>query len=100
MDWYTELDEDVAEAAFPSDLRLNRVPTSKSIIGMLVDGELDVVLHPDIIKPLREKDPRVGRLFPNYKADEAGYFKKTCIYPIMHVIGINRRSSIDTRGSR
>jgi 4,5-dihydroxyphthalate decarboxylase len=90
MDWYTELDEDVAEAAFPSDLRLNRVPPSKSIIGMLVDGELDAVLHPDIIKPLREKDPRVGRLFPNYKADEAAYFKKTGIYPIMHVIGIKQ----------
>jgi 4,5-dihydroxyphthalate decarboxylase len=90
MDWYTELDEDVAEAAFPSDLRLNRVPPSKSIIGMLVNGELDAVLHPDIIKPLREKDPRVGRLFPNYKADEAAYFKKTGIYPIMHVIGIKQ----------
>ena len=57
---------------------------------MLVDGELDAVLHPDIIKPLREKDPRVGRLFPNYKADEAAYFKKTGIYPIMHVIGIKQ----------
>jgi 4,5-dihydroxyphthalate decarboxylase len=90
MDWYTELDEDVAEAAFPSDLRLNRVPPSKSIIGMLLDGELDAVLHPDIIKPLREKDPRVGRLFPNYKADEAAYFKKSGIYPIMHVIGIKQ----------
>jgi 4,5-dihydroxyphthalate decarboxylase len=46
------------------------------------------VLHPDIIKPLRQKDPRVGRLFANYKAEEAAYFKKTGIYPIMHVIGI------------
>ncbi|MFZ3353305.1 MAG: hypothetical protein WA268_20835 [Xanthobacteraceae bacterium] len=90
MDWYTELDEDVAEAAFPKDLRLQRVPQSKSIIGMLLDGELDAILHPDIIKPLREKDPRVGRLFPNYKADEAAYFKKTGIYPIMHVIGIKQ----------
>ena len=48
------------------------------------------MLHPDIIKPLREKDPRIGRLFPNYKADEAAYFKKTGIYPIMHVIGIKQ----------
>jgi len=90
IDWYTELDEDIAEASFPSDLRLSRVPPAKSIVGMLVDGELDAVLHPDLIKPLREKDARVGRLFPNYKADEAAYFKKTGIYPIMHVIGIRQ----------
>src|SRR6185312_2935553 len=43
MDWYTELDEDIAEAAFPKDLRLSRVPPSKSIIGMLLDGELDAI---------------------------------------------------------
>jgi 4,5-dihydroxyphthalate decarboxylase len=90
INWFTELDEDIAEASFPSDLKLSPVPPSKSIVGMLVDGELDAVLHPDLIKPLREKDPRVGRLFPNYKADEAAYFKKTGIYPIMHVIGIKK----------
>ena len=90
MEWYTELDEDIAEAALPGDLKISRVPPSKSIIGMLLDGELDAVLHPDIIKPLREKDPRVGRLFPNYKADEAAYFEKTGIYPIMHVVGIKK----------
>src|ERR1700704_615289 len=53
MEWYTELDEDIAEAAFPKDLKLSRVPPSKSIVGMLQEGELDAVLHPDIIKPLR-----------------------------------------------
>jgi len=66
------------------------VPPSKSIIGMLLDGEIDAVLHPDLIKPMREKDPRVGRLWPNYKAEEMTYYKKTGIYPIMHVVGIKQ----------
>jgi len=90
IEWYSELDEDIAEASFPKDIKLSRVPPSKSIVGMLVDGELDALLHPDLIDPLREKDPRVGRLFPDYKADEAAYFKKTGIYPIMHVIALRR----------
>ena len=90
IDWYTELDEDIAEASFPKDLRLSKVPPSKSIVGMLVEGELDAVLHPDIIKPLREKDPRVGRLFPDHKADEAAWFAKTGIFPIMHVLGLRQ----------
>jgi 4,5-dihydroxyphthalate decarboxylase len=90
IEWFTELDEDISEAALPSDLKITRVPPSKSIIGMLVDGEIDALLHPDLIKPLRDKDARVGRLFSNYKDEEAAYFKKTGIYPIMHVVGIKQ----------
>jgi 4,5-dihydroxyphthalate decarboxylase len=90
IDWYAEMAEDVPEASFPKDLRLTRLPPSQSIVDMLVDGELDAVLHADLIKPVREKDPRVGRLFPNYKAEEAAYFKKTGIYPIMHVVGLKK----------
>jgi 4,5-dihydroxyphthalate decarboxylase len=90
IEWLTELDEDISEAKLPPDIKLSLVPPSKSILGMLVDGELDAVLHPDLIKPLRDKDPRVARLFPNYKDEEAAYFKKTGIYPIMHVVGIKQ----------
>jgi len=32
--------------------------------------------------------PGVGRLFPDYRAAEQAYFRKTKIFPIMHVIGI------------
>ena len=31
---------------------------------------LDAVLRPDLIKSLVAKDPRVGQLFPDFKADE------------------------------
>ena len=44
----------------------------------------------NIAENIDVKDPRVARLFPNYKADEAAYFKKTGIYPIMHVVGIKK----------
>jgi 4,5-dihydroxyphthalate decarboxylase len=89
IDWYTELDEDIAQVSLDG-VRITQVPKGKSIVGMLLDGELDAVLHPDLIKPLRDKDPRVGRLFPNYKADEAAWFAKTGIFPIMHVLGLRQ----------
>ena len=89
MEWFTELDEDV-DFTPPDGLKLSRVPPSKSIIQMLLDGELDALLHSDIIEPLRDKDPRVGRLFPDYKEEEAAYFRKTGIFPIMHVVAIRR----------
>jgi 4,5-dihydroxyphthalate decarboxylase len=89
IEWFTELDEDIAQVKLDG-VRITQVPKGKTIVGMLANGELDAVLHPDLIKPLRDKDPRVGRLFPDYKADEAAWFKKTGIFPIMHVLGLRQ----------
>ncbi len=89
IDWSVELDEDV-DAAAPDGVRITRVPKGRTIVEMLVAGELDAVLHPDLIKPLRDRDPRVGRLFPDYKIEEAAWFRKTGIFPIMHVLGLRQ----------
>ena len=61
---------------------------------MLAEGELDAVFHSDLIKPFVARDPRVARLFPDHKAEEMAYFKRTGIFPIMHVLGI-RKSLVD-----
>ena len=55
---------------------------------MLAEGEIDALLHPDLIKPFVDGDPRVGRLFPDHKHEEIAYFRKTGIFPIMHVMGL------------
>jgi 4,5-dihydroxyphthalate decarboxylase len=89
IDWYSELDEDV-DFTPPSDLRLTKLPPNASAEDMLAEGELDALLHPDLIDPMARSDPRVGRLFPNFKAEEIRYFRKTGIFPIMHVLGIKR----------
>jgi 4,5-dihydroxyphthalate decarboxylase len=89
IEWFAELDEDVAFTP-PAGLKLTRLPDNKSVEKMLAEGELDAVIHPDIIDPILEKDPRVGRLFPDYKAEEQRYYAKTGIFPIMHVLGIKQ----------
>ncbi len=89
IEWFAELDEDIAFDP-PADLKLQRLEDSKSVEKMLADGELDALLHPDIIEPIVNKDPRVGRLFPNYKAEEVRYYQKTDIFPIMHFMGLKR----------
>ncbi len=89
IDWYAELDESI-EFTAPADLKLTRLPHDKSVETMLAEGELDAVLHPDIIDPILQGDPRVGRLFPNYKQEEIAFYKKTGIFPIMHVMGIRQ----------
>lgn len=85
--WVAELDEDV-DFTPPPGLKLTRTPPGKNVETMLAEGEVDAVLHPDIIDPFLAGDPRVGRLFPDYPAVEREYFARTGIFPIMHVTAI------------
>lgn len=87
--WFSEINNDV-DVALPKDLQLTELPDEKSVETMLADGELDAVLHSDLIKPFVAKDPRVARLFPDPKAEEIAYYRKTGIFPIMHVLGLRQ----------
>jgi 4,5-dihydroxyphthalate decarboxylase len=89
IDWYAELDEDV-EFTPPADLRLTHLRDDQMLEEMLVSGELDAVLHTDLIAPYISGNPAVARLFDDYKAEEMAYYRKTGIFPIMHVVGIKR----------
>ena len=89
IDWFAELENDVA-VKLPADLKLTRLPDDKSVETMLAEGELDAVLHSDLIKPFLAKDTRVARLFPDHKKEETAYFQKTGIFPIMHVLGLRQ----------
>lgn len=87
IEWFAELDEDI-DFTPPPDLKLTRLGPSDSIEDMLVRGDLDAVIHSDVIMPILNRDPRVGRLFPDYKKEEEKYYGKTGIFPIMHVMAI------------
>ena len=86
-EWFSEIDEDV-EFTPPPGLKLTRLPDDKFVEKMLVSGELDAVLHPDLIDPILDKNPNVARLFADHKNEEIAYYKKTQIFPIMHVMGL------------
>jgi 4,5-dihydroxyphthalate decarboxylase len=89
IEWLSELDEDV-DFSPPPGLHITQVSQDKSLEDMLVDGEIDALLSPDLIRPLTAGDKRVGRLFPNYKEEEIAFYRKTGIFPIMHVVGIKQ----------
>ena len=52
--WFKQDDEEVEWSA-PADLRLERIASGKHVEQMLVDGELDALVHPELIKPILEK---------------------------------------------
>src|SRR5207244_1446226 len=65
----------------PKDVRITPVP-DKTLAQMLASGELDAAIS--------ARDPGGARLFPDYLQLEEAYFRKTRIYPIMHVVVLRR----------
>ena len=87
--WFKQ-DEEEVDWTPPADLDIQRIPAGKSVETMLVEGELDALIHPEIIQPILDKDHRVSRLFPNYRDLEIDYYKRTGIFPIMHTTAIKQ----------
>src|SRR4030095_7582402 len=74
--WFKEVEEKIPWQP-PPGLSIQKVPTGKNIVDMLLAGELDAVIDPEVIAPIVTKDPRVRRLFPDYRDLEIDYFKRT-----------------------
>lgn len=72
------------ELKLPAGVRLRPVP-ARSLNDMLLEGDIDAALS---ARPPRGFRNGIRRLFPDYEAVEEAYFKKTGIFPIMHVIVI------------
>jgi 4,5-dihydroxyphthalate decarboxylase len=77
------------------NVNIEAIPAGKSLAGMLAAGELDAVFTarpPSCFLQAGGAKERVVRLFPDYRAVEQAYYRKTGIYPLMHAVGI--RSSL------
>jgi 4,5-dihydroxyphthalate decarboxylase len=89
IQWFKQDDEEV-DWTPPRNLNIQRIAPGKGIEKMLVDGEIDALIHPELIQPILDKDKRVTRLFPNYRELEVDYYKRTGIFPIMHTTAIKQ----------
>jgi 4,5-dihydroxyphthalate decarboxylase len=73
--------------ARPIDIALNE--TGKPLGDLLAAGELDAVLGA-LVPDSFGTHPDVVRLFADFHATEKDYYKRTHIFPIMHLIAIQR----------
>ena len=89
IEWVSEFEE-LLDFTPPPGMKITRLNDGQSVEKMLAAGEIDAMMHPDRIAPIRKKDPRVGQLFPNFKDDEIAYFRKTGLFPIMHLMAIRQ----------
>ena len=82
-------DERTPLAPIPG-LDLKPIPDDKTLSGMLEAGELDAMFSARPPSCFLRKAPHIGRLFPDFRAAEKAYYKKTGLFPIMHLIGVRK----------
>ena len=68
---------------------VNIVPNTsgKSLSDQLASGDIHAIIGSNLPRTLN-RHPDVVRLFPDYRAREQDYFRRTRIFPIMHLIVI------------
>lgn len=74
----------------PPDVRIEQAPAGATLNQMLADGDIDGFVGPRWPRCFDEGHPDVGRLFADSIAAAADHFKRTGIFPIMHVLGVRR----------
>ncbi len=75
--------------ATPDSIRITPIGPEQTLSRMLADGELDAIASASTPSSFRAS-PDVVRLFPDFVSVEQDYFRRTRIFPIMHVVVIRR----------
>lgn len=75
--------------SLPEGVKVIAISARQNLAQMLADGDLDAIFS--ATKPSSfYSSPNVDYLFRNFKEVEAEYFRRTKIFPIMHVIALKR----------
>ncbi|MEN3367611.1 MAG: 4,5-dihydroxyphthalate decarboxylase [Burkholderiales bacterium] len=74
----------------PPDVKMENAPENDTISDMLDRGDIDGFMAPRPPSGAALKNPKVGWLFDDPTAVAKDYYKRTGVFPIMHVVGVKK----------
>lgn len=83
--WVLAKPEAVEGGSRPGLIR-ERAPDGQSLGELLESGAIDVLAAPDIPRAFLDGSGRFRRLLPDFRAAEQESFRRTGVFPIMHVV--------------
>jgi len=81
--WVIQDPDEASEQA--PNMKIEVLPKGKKVETMVLEGEVDAIIMPNVFEAHAKGDPRVARLWPNYQEVEIDYYKRSGLFPIMHV---------------
>jgi 4,5-dihydroxyphthalate decarboxylase len=72
----------------PPAIRLTAAPAGRTLSQMLIDGEISALICPRAPKAYGDGTGPIRRLFTDSQAASTAYYRKTGLFPIMHLIGV------------
>ncbi|TAN20223.1 MAG: hypothetical protein EPN30_10685 [Actinomycetota bacterium] len=82
IEWVTEREELVAFVPNGVSITVESQPVEE----LFAQGKLDAIIVIEEVEERWLNDPEVTRLFPNFPEVESDYYRRTGIYPIMHIV--------------
>lgn len=87
--WFRRRSEHVSIQA-PPTLRIDNIEKGQTLEGLLEARKLDALAVTSPPQSFKNGSPVVRRLFPDAKRVEAEYYRRTKIFPIMHLVVLRR----------
>ena len=79
-----------ARIDLPKEIDLQPIPPGETLSAMLLEGKLDAVMTARAPSCFLNEAPNINRMFPDHREVEKDYYRRTGLYPIMHLIGIRK----------
>jgi 4,5-dihydroxyphthalate decarboxylase len=76
--------------SLPPDVRIESAPDGTSLNALLEQGQIDAFIGPRAPSCFERGHPHVDWLFSDPAAEAAAYYRRTGIFPIMHLVGVRR----------
>ena len=73
---------------YPKDFPIKQGPPDVDESELLLSGQCDALITAITPQSFLDGNPKIKRLFPDVKAAEQSYYRKTGLFPIMHVVAI------------
>lgn len=87
VDWLAQDAEDV-EMSLPPGVDLRQVGGDAAVTDMCATGEIEGLIYPELPSQLIDGHGTIRRIFDDPKSVEQDYYRRTNIFPIMHVVAI------------
>ena len=78
------------EKVKPEGVEILDAPEGEDESTLLLSGQVDAIFHPAEPMAFQQRNPKIRRLFEDYKSVESEFYKRTGIFPIMHTVAIKK----------